>query len=599
MRLEKDQFWTFYEWFFVNNGLMNGCAVAIALVVLGFVISYLVSMVRHGPGEGFLIVSKNIRDLFLRDLPNTTSRRTFAIARLAFKEAIRRKVLVVVGIFIVGLMFAGWYLDPESENPIRLYISFVLTTTNYLVLLLGLYLSTFSLPQDIKNKTIYTITTKPVRATEIVLGRIVGFSLIGTAILLVLGLLSYLFVIRGLSHSHQIERVATADKEGASTFDQGHSHEFNDGAVRTLEERGHYHEVIATEEGGQTVYSLGPAKWPAKVPVYGSLSFTDRDGQRGIAGDMAVGLNVGYISEYQKYIAGATLMSAIWTFDGITEDRFGDTMRLEMTLAAFRTITGDIVTPVKGSIIFRSIDGTVFSERQTFEVKEAKVDEYEISRTMNGYVDGEAKTIDLYNDLAKDENHQIEVVIRCEDTSQYLGMSQADLLLRASDNYFALNFAKGYVSIWLQMVIIVSFGVMFSTFLSGPVAFFATTATLLLGYFGSAIDLYFTDRKDSGGGIIESFIRLVTRKGSMHDLDLGNPTLEEWIKTIDVGPMNTLRLLMNTFPNFNALGTADFPAYGIDLFRDLLLRHGVITMGYVVMAFIIGYFFLKTREIAA
>ena len=37
----------------------------------------------------------------------------------------------------------------------------------------------FSLPADIKTKTIYTVVTKPVRPGEIVLGRIVGFSLVG------------------------------------------------------------------------------------------------------------------------------------------------------------------------------------------------------------------------------------------------------------------------------------------------------------------------------------------------------------------------------------------------------------------------------------
>ena len=73
------------------------------------------------------------------------------------------------------MLFAGWYLDPRSSDPARLYISFVLTATNYLILLLALFISTFSLPADIKSRTIYTIVTKPVRATEIVLGRMLGF----------------------------------------------------------------------------------------------------------------------------------------------------------------------------------------------------------------------------------------------------------------------------------------------------------------------------------------------------------------------------------------------------------------------------------------
>ncbi len=69
-----------------------------------------------------------------------------------------------------------------------------MTGTSYLVLLLGLFLSCFSLPTDIKNKTIHTIATKPVRSTEIILGRILGFTAVGTMLLVAMGLLSYVFV---------------------------------------------------------------------------------------------------------------------------------------------------------------------------------------------------------------------------------------------------------------------------------------------------------------------------------------------------------------------------------------------------------------------
>ena len=107
-------------------------------------------------------------------------------------------------VFIVLLLFAGWYLDRESIDPARLYLDFVLTATSYLVLLLALFLSSQSLPADIKNHTIYTVVTKPVRASEVVLGRIVGFTAVTTFLLVVMGLISYVFVERGLAHTHQL-----------------------------------------------------------------------------------------------------------------------------------------------------------------------------------------------------------------------------------------------------------------------------------------------------------------------------------------------------------------------------------------------------------
>ena len=46
-----------------------------------------------------------------------------------------------------------------------------------------------------------------------------------------------------------------------------------------------------------------------------------------------------------------------------------------------------------------------------------------------------------------------------------------------------MNFIKGYLGIWLQMLLVIVLGVMFSTFLSGPVAMLATIGALLGGFF--------------------------------------------------------------------------------------------------------------------
>lgn len=55
------------------------------------------------------------------------------------------------------LLFAGWFLDTSSDEPAKLYLSFVLTSTSYLVLAMALFLSAFSLPIDLRNRTLHTI----------------------------------------------------------------------------------------------------------------------------------------------------------------------------------------------------------------------------------------------------------------------------------------------------------------------------------------------------------------------------------------------------------------------------------------------------------
>ena len=254
MRLSPEQFWTYSEWLFQHNGLRDGMILALALSILGFLVGYLVSVVNHGPVEGFLKVAQNIGQLFTVDIPKFSFRRVGAIAGLAFKESVRKKILVLIGIFIIAMMFAGWYLDQNADYPARLYISFVLTATNYLVIVLGFFVSCFSIPQDIKSRTIYTIVTKPVRPLELFLGRVLGFAGIGTLILLVMGLLSYVFVVRGLNHEHEVETLDANGKIGQTTFANKHTHTFTlneEGRGTTNEVKGHRH--IVTKVGDRIV----------------------------------------------------------------------------------------------------------------------------------------------------------------------------------------------------------------------------------------------------------------------------------------------------------------------------------------------------------
>src|SRR5436309_1147678 len=117
----------------------------------------------------------------------------------------------------------------------KLYINFVLTATTYLVMLLALFLSAFSIPADIKSRTIYTVVTKPVRTGEIVLGRMLGFTAIGTVLLIVMGVASYVFVTRTLDHTHELTAadlvevpsepgVTSGNKEGKTSLAHGHAH---------------------------------------------------------------------------------------------------------------------------------------------------------------------------------------------------------------------------------------------------------------------------------------------------------------------------------------------------------------------------------------
>jgi hypothetical protein len=618
----------FVEW--IPLAALNWLLVVGSLLVVGLLVGFLFSIVAHGPVAGTkrffrTLVSGTV------DLACMNPRRVAALSWLAVKESIRRRVLVAfMVLFVLVLLFATWLLDPGSTNPARLYLGFVLTITSYLVLVLLLFLSVFSLPADLKSRTLHTVVTKPVRPSEIVAGRMIGFTILGTFLLVVMCLINYVFVVRGLDHTHTLvaEDFSPAGqsaggsgeaKVGVTGKSQGHRHDVvisSSGQGRAEMARGHWHSVRIDDAGGQTRYAIGPPEGSlvARVPVYGKLTFRDREGDDG-----EKGINVGDEWTYRSFIEGGSQAAAIWTFDGMRPDRFRDeTIPVEMTLGVFRTYKGDIEKGVLGSVSVRNPKTGLTVEVEIFESKEFATKQVIIPRRIDRFSSAqmisrknstpegemlspaqmdpglaERTSFDLYDDLT--DNGRMEIWLRCLEPKQYFGAAQGDLYLRASDASFTLNFVKGYFGIWLQMVIVIAFGVMFSTFLSGAVAMIATLGFLVGGVFGDFMQQLALG-KTYGGGPLESLIRIFSHQNVMSEL---NPGLGgEVAKMMDLVMGYFLRVMAALLPPFVDFSNAAFVAYGFNVSWDLILVRFVSLLGIVLPVFVIGFFFLKTREVA-
>jgi hypothetical protein len=548
----------------------------------------------------------------LADLGGMSWRRVWALARLAIQESVRRNVLVVLGLFALIILFAGWFLDPASVNPGRLYLGFILAATNLLVCLVTLVLSVFSLPADIKAKAIQTVTTKPVRTGEIVLGRFLGFALVGTALLAAMGVAGWAFVVRSVGHGHvvtaddlrpvQAEDGSTSGFEGRTSFDRGHRHRLDlaaDGTGTTDTVQGHRHRVRAVDRGGVPAYEVGPPQGllEARRPLRGKLRFLDRDGR-----PSAKGISVGAEWGYRQYIEGGTLAAAIWTFDGVTDREFPAGLPLEMIVRVFRTYKGIIEKGITGSIRVRNPSTGLQSDPFYFTAKETTIDSLPIPRTLNATsADGGTRQIDLFTDLVADG--RVEIVLQCLERAQYYGVAQADFFLRAGDGAFGLNYAKSCLGIWFSMLLMTAMGVMFSTFLAGPVALLATLAMVMIGQFRQFIAQLFESQVTGdativpGGGPIESFYRIVTQTSITLPLD-PTPAVQA-MKTLDTLLLAPMRLAAGLFPSLSSLGTSNFVADGFDIPFDLLAANGMETLGYVLAFLVAGSFCLRAREVAA
>lgn len=595
-------------WVILN--LKGFLAILVVLTVGGMFLGFLRSAISQGPGEAFYAVARTVFTAGY-ELGSFSLRRMLAMAWLAFKESWRRRVFVVLIVFVAILMFARWFLDAGSDNPTRLFISFVMTATNFLMLTLALFLSSFSLPTDIKHRTIYTIVTKPVRAWEIILGRIVGFTAIGTVLLAIMAVCSYVFVVRGVVHSHEVteelEEVLDDDGEligwqGRTTLDSGHRHSFTlnlDGVGQTNLVQGHWHQVERQEQDGKVRVEVGSpvGMLLARVPRYGKLRFLDRTGVPGEP------ISVGYEWTYRGYYEGGTLAGAIWEFDGITREEYPDGLPLEMAIRVFRTYKGEIERGIMGSLVVRNPNPAkrVESAPIYFEAVEFSPQRRLIPTTFEPLEsDGsDQQTLDLFDDLV--DEGRIEILVRCEERAQYFGVAQADMYLRAGDNSFLANFSKGYVGIWLQMVLVTCFGVVFSSILSAAVAMIATLATIVLGFFTDNIlelahSVFSGDKSVAGGGPLEAAIRVPNQMNLTREIE--NPVMP-FIEAVDQGIMAVMWCAAKLIPDYSKFSNISYVANGYDIPFDLWAQQCAVTLIYLLVITCIGYFLLKTREIAA
>ncbi|MFM8892221.1 MAG: hypothetical protein ACKOTB_11490 [Planctomycetia bacterium] len=314
------------------------------------------------------------------------------------------------------------------------------------------------------------------------------------------------------------------------------------------------------------------------------------------------GISVGSEWAYRQYIEGGSLAAAIWKFEGITEQDYGDGLPLEMIVRVFRTYKGVIEKGIKGSIRVRNPSSGLQSDPFYFTAREFTIDSLLIPRKLSSTsADGGTRQVDLFGDMIADGS--VEVILQCLEPSQYYGVAQADFYLRAGDGSFAFNYAKSCLGILFSMLLITAMGVMVCTFLGGPLALMATLSVVLIGQFREFILRLFESqvtgdsRIAPGGGPIESLYRIVTQASITVDLT-PSPAVQ-FMKTVDTFLLAPMRLLAGIFPSLSSLGTGDFVAGGFDVPFDLVAAHGAETAGYLVAFLIAGAFCLRAREVAS
>ncbi len=166
-----------------------------------------------------LIIVVGLFILGFRDLLRFRLRRVWAIAGVCFDESIRRRILWITPLAILGVIVVSQLQKPTDEqDAIRQITKFCLFATGLVVTLSTIILACSNLPREIENRVIYTVVTKPVTRLEIIFGKIVGFAWVSAAILLIMGVFTCGYLrLRAWSMEHDIsERLTSGSVEPLS-----------------------------------------------------------------------------------------------------------------------------------------------------------------------------------------------------------------------------------------------------------------------------------------------------------------------------------------------------------------------------------------------
>ena len=149
MYFDPNENYVILEYWLLNWAAVSGCLLLIVMFVS--MSSLVAARGAGGIGIFFTEIGAMLSDIF-----SLSPRRVWALTRLSFMEAFRRKVLSVFVVFALLFMFAGWFMGSSKDitpDQVKVYVSFVLTSMAWLTLPVVLILACFGIPEDIRLRS--------------------------------------------------------------------------------------------------------------------------------------------------------------------------------------------------------------------------------------------------------------------------------------------------------------------------------------------------------------------------------------------------------------------------------------------------------------
>jgi ABC-type transport system involved in multi-copper enzyme maturation permease subunit len=521
----------------------------------------------------------------LRNMAKIRLRRVWALARLSFQEALRKKLLYAFSALLLFFLFASWFLSAKPEEQVRAYVGSVFIVMTFFLLIIAAVIASFSIPTDIKQQTIHTVVTKPVERFEIVLGRFLGYTGIMTLVLLFMSTICVLYVVRGVDPDAAAESLKAREAlYGDLTFENTSKKDRGDSVGREFD----YRSYIAAELPGKPVqYAIWsfpkvPSDLANRREVPCELTF---DIYRTTKGDENAGISCAFVF-------------TTWRFKKGDEDAYRAKRHKERAKTDNRKSDADI-------------DNDLAEEFGYYEVPSKNITDYHTETlSIPGGLFKNATKHENGDDALKSEMTKrgqstaaIQVRVKCTSPTQYIGMAKYDLYLRGDDPsgkydrlWFAWNFYKAAFGLWLRLCLVTGLAVVLSTYLSGVISLLITKILYLLGLFVAFIQEVGAG-KNVGGGPLEGAFRLARRDNLVTPLADTTPNLIA--KYFDNVYRQFLQVVLNVIPDVFTSNLVTYVESGFNIGPERLVVAALQMAGYLLPWFLLGYYMIKWREIAS
>ena len=169
---------------------------------------------------GLVVIIVGLLLIGCNDTRRFSFTRVWAISGVCFAESIRKRVLWITPLAIIGVLTITQFQRAlDEQDAVRQSVKICIFAAGLVVMLSSIILACTNLPKEIESRVIYTIVTKPTTRLELVLGKVIGFARVSLTILLIMGLFTWVYM--RLSAGQKRQQITYRLQEGDVSETEG------------------------------------------------------------------------------------------------------------------------------------------------------------------------------------------------------------------------------------------------------------------------------------------------------------------------------------------------------------------------------------------